>query len=201
MYCKRETKRVRDNFIHVNITYQLGPVHLLEEFTAKKSDFGQHSAKTVDEILEEIKPSNALMGLISSNSHVLLFTDCIFHSNFSCRFEYIYIYIYINNNKHKFHVIEPENLACRVKTADEILEEIKPTTVLTMLMLMGLISSNSQVLLLHCFILTSNYYPSAHFLIMFVLEIVRNYSPFQSKYNKKKHKFYVIHHMTKFHIS
>ena len=113
----------------------------------------------------------------------------------------IYIYIYINNNKHKFHVIEPENLACRVKTADEILEEIKPTTVLTMLMLMGLISSNSHVRLLHCFILTSNYYPSAHFLIMFVLEIVRNYSPFQSKYNKKKHKFYVIHHMTKFHIS
>ena len=94
MYCKRETKRVRDNFIHVNITYQLGPVHLLEEFTAKKSDFGQHSAKTVDEILEEIKPSNALMGLISSNSHVLLFTDCIFHSNFSCRFVYIYICIY-----------------------------------------------------------------------------------------------------------
>ena len=99
------------------------------------------------------------------------------------------------------HVIEPEKLACRVKTAEEILEEIKPTTVLTMLMLMGLISSNSHVRLLHCFILTSNYYPSAHFLIMFVLEIVRNYSPFQSKYNKKKHKFYVIHHMTKFHIS
>ena len=71
LYCKRETKRVRDNFIHVSITYQLGPVHLLEEFTAEKS-VSKTPAKTVDEILEEIKPSNALMGLISSNSHVLL---------------------------------------------------------------------------------------------------------------------------------
>ena len=144
--------------------------------------------KTVDEILEEIKPTTALtmlMGLISSNSHVLLI-------------HWLYISL---QQQTQISCDLRENLACRVKTADEILEEIKPTTVLTMLMLMGLISSNSQVLLLHCFILTSYYYPSAHLLITFVLEIVRNYSTFLSIYNKKKHKFYVIHHKTKSHIN
>ena len=67
-----------------------------------------------------------------------------------------------------------------MKTLDEILEEIKPTNVFTMLM--GLISSNSHLLLLHFFIRVSYLKPSTQFLI----EIVRNCSRLELIYSKKE---------------